>query len=243
MTPAETAVELARAEIESQTFALTRQFLAVHAVMRDAEGRPAVARVDGTSEAGAHHVYFQLRNRVAKDEDEESLAEPYHCVVVTRPAGDQQEVSWVYIQPATRVCLSIFSDNLDPDAITARLGLRPTRTQLKGTPVGHEPAGRLRARHHWECEALPGLPARFEERLGTLIVMIEPAAQAIAALRPACEVWLRVVLEGWGGDPQFAGLGFDEASIKVLAAARAEIDFDVYAFGPPMAEDDDALMR
>jgi len=236
MTPAEIAVDLARAEIESQSFALTRQFLAVHAVARDAAGRPAVARADDTSEEGAHHVYFGLRERAGRDH--ESLDVPYHCVVVIRPSEDQaQEVSWVYIQPATRVYLSIRSDDLDPDAITSRLGLRPTRTKLKGTPVGHGHATRPLARHTWACEALPGLPAGFKERLGTLIAAIEPVAPAIAALRPVCDVWLSVVLKGWGGDPQFAGFGFDEASIRVLAAARAEIDFDLYAFGPPMAED------
>ncbi len=235
MTPSEIAVDLARAEIESQRFALTRQFLAVHAVLRDPEGRPAVARVDGISEAGAHHVYFGLRQRAGIGE---LLEVPYHCVVVIRPAGAQvQEVSGVYIQPATRACLSIQSEELDPDTITARLGLRPTQSKIKGTPVGHSHATRPLARHHWKCEALAGVPASFKERLAALIAQIEPAAPAIAALRPACDVWLSVVLKGWGGDPQFAGLGFDEASIKVLAAARAEIDFDLYAFGPPMAED------
>lgn len=232
MTLDEIAVELARDEIESQRFAVTRQYLAVHAVARDAESRPAVARVDGTRELGAHHVYLGLRERADND------AVPYHCVVVIRTGEDQaQEVSWVYIQPATRLYLSIESDDLNPDEITARLGLRPTKTGLKGTRIGTGPGGRPLAQHHWEYEALPGLPAGLEERLWILIAAIKPMVQDIAALRPGCNVWLSVVLQGWGGDCQFAGLWFDEASIKVLAAARAEIDIDLYAFGPPMAED------
>src|SRR5688572_1727990 len=73
MTQIDTAVGLARAEIATHTFGVTGQYLAVHEVVVNADGLSAIARVDDTSEVGAYHVYFELRDV------------PYHFVVVVGP--------------------------------------------------------------------------------------------------------------------------------------------------------------
>lgn len=226
MTQADSAVELARAEIENRTFAVTRQYLVSHDVVTDADGVVAVARVDHTTEVGAYHVYFGLRDV------------PYHCVVVIRPTGAQGlGVSGVYIQAAIRVYLAIRSLEVSPEEVTHRVGLQPTRTRLKGSPLGRGRVGRASTEHLWALDIMPGVPGGLTEKLSLLIDLVEPVVEAIATLQPACKTYLTVVYEGWAGDPQFGSIHLDAKSTGLLADARAGVDIDLYAFGPRMAED------
>lgn len=233
MSPSEVAVELARQEVEAPELGVTQQVLAVHDVRRDANGRPAPLRVDDTTEKDAHFVYFGLQERGPA-----AHAEPYHLVVAIRRSDDQApHVSWSYVELATRVYLLIASDELHPDAITARVGIRPTKTMVKGSLAGYGRAARPLEKHYWQWDALLGTPAGMEERIAALIDRIHPAVAEFSALRGSCEARLVVVLEGWAGNPQFAQPGLDAAAIGVLAAIGASVDFDIYAFGPNMAED------
>ena len=143
MTLAETAVQLSRHELEHRNFAVTKQYLALHTVLSDGDGRAAVARVDEASEVGAAHVYFGLRDV------------PYHCVVAVRPTPDRDlSVDWVYIQPATRAYVAIRSDDVPPDDVTRRIRLQPTRTRVKAHPSARDAgagAGRCRAGRRHLC--------------------------------------------------------------------------------------------
>lgn len=222
MTQTDRAVGLARAEVETRTFAVTR----LNEIVMNGDGVAAIARVDDTSEVGAYYVYFELRDV------------PYHCVVVIRPTeGQGLSVSWVYIQAATRVYLAIRSADVSPDEVTQRAGLQPTRTTAKGSPIGRGQTGRQSATHLWALDIMPGVPGGFTEKVGVLIVLVEPVAEAIAALRPSCDTHLTVVYKGWGGDPQFGGIHLDAQSTRVLADIGGALDIVLYAFGPRMAED------
>lgn len=222
MTLAEKAVQLARHELEHRTFAVTKQYLALHTVLSDGDGRAAVARVDEAGEVGAAHVYFGLRDV------------PYHCVVADRPKPDRDLcVDRVYIQPATRAYLSIRSDDVPPDEVTRRIGLQPTRSRLKGTPIGRRGSGIVTKTHLWALEA-PEIPAELDEKVGLVVAAIEGVAPAIAALRPACSVELVIVYKGWIGNSSLGGVQLTSHATQVVVQAGGALDVDIYAFGPPL---------
>ncbi len=222
MTLAEEAVQLARHELEHRTFAVTKQYLALHTVLTDGDGRAAVARVDEASEIGAAHVCFGLRDV------------PYHCVVAVRPKPDRDlSVDWVYIQPATRAYLAIRSDDVPPDEVTRRIGLQPSRTRVKGTPFGRRGSGAVTKTHLWALDA-PEIPGELDEKVGSVVAAIEGVAPAIAALRPACSIEFVIVYEGWVGNSSLGGVQLTSHATQVLAQAGAALDVDIYAFGPPL---------
>jgi len=60
MIESEHALAQAVGEVESPTWGVTSQYLAVHRVAREPDGRPRVARIGEKSEAGVSKVYFEL---------------------------------------------------------------------------------------------------------------------------------------------------------------------------------------
>jgi hypothetical protein len=218
-------VRLARAELASRQFGVTRQFLAVNDVALDPNGSPQVARIDDTSEAGAYDIYFHIND------------EPYYVVVVVRPDVEGNlAVAGVYMEAAIRGYLGVYSANLSAVGITERVGVVPTKTYARGTPITSH-GTILHRRHAWLYEPQAGIPAGFEEKLATLLRLLEPHAAHLAALRPDCTVELAVVYEGWGGDPQFGGLHFEAEATRQISAIGASIDIDLYALGPEMLGD------
>lgn len=232
MALAEIALNLARRELEQRSFAVTRQYLALHTLLMDDTGHAVVARIDETSEVGAYHVYFGLRDV------------PYYCVVAVRPTPDRDlSVDWVYIQPATRAYLAIRSDDVPPDEVTRRIGLQPTRTCVKGTPFGRRDSGFVTKTHLWALDA-PESPGELDEKVGSVVAAIEAVAPAISGLRSACSIEFVIVYEGWVGNSSLGGLQLTAHATQVLAQAGAALDVDIYAFGPPLThtadEEEDA---
>ncbi len=228
MSRVETAVQLARHQLEHPTFAVTRQYLALHTVLTDGDGRAAVARVDETSEVGACHVYFGLSEV------------PYHLCVAVRPRPDRDlSVDWIYIQPATRAYLAIRSDDVPPDEVTQRIGLQPTRTRVKGTPFGRRNSGAVTKTHLWALDA-PETPGELDEKVDFVVKAIEGVAPAIAELRPACSIELVIVYEGWVGNSSLGEVCLTPKATQVLARAGCGLDVDIYALGPPLDEPTDA---
>ncbi len=228
MTEPDRIAGLARAEVVERTFALTRQYLALHTVVVGDDGIAAIARIDETSEAGAYHVYFPL------------LGVPYHCVVVIRPDDDGDlAVSWVYIQPATRVYLAIRSNDITPGEVTRRIGLQPTRTVEKGSPIAQRQNAPPSPRHHWALDVMPGVPGDLDEKVGILVAVLEPVAHSVAALKPSCDVRLTIVYEGWIGNSCLGGIQLDAKATRVLAEAGGWVDIDLYASGPRLRHDHD----
>lgn len=149
------AVRLAQAELAVRHFGVTRQFLAVHVVALDDIGAPQLARIDDTSEPGTYRIYFRLQGQ------------PYYIVVVVgRDVEGHLAVAWVYMEAAIRVSLGVYSAVLSTPNITERLGLVPTQTYARGTPITARGSRRY-CQHIWLYEPQAGLPAGFEEKLST----------------------------------------------------------------------------
>jgi hypothetical protein len=220
------AIRLARDEVINRTWGVTQQFLAVNQVNIDASGQPTVAHVDDRRRAGHYYVYFAIRD------------EPYYFVVCVRSeAASRSIVSGVYMEAGVKAYLTIRSAELRPEEITARVGLVPHTVHARGDPRGRV-VGRTWDDHFWRLEAQRGIPGSVEDKIASLLSVLEPVATKIASLKPACTVRVTTVFEGWGGDLGFGGFGFDALTIKRLADLGAELDFDLYAHGPLMPEDD-----
>lgn len=88
----------------------------------------------------------------------------------------------------TEACLGIVGDGLEPDKVSALLGLLPSRAWRKGEPVALR-SGQTVARPtgYWEYEApLQGPELTLEERIAALLAAIEPSAEAFKAVTSGC---------------------------------------------------------
>jgi len=215
---------VAQTEVAARDWGVSRQVLAVNEVVVDSDGRPAVARVSEGHEVDTYSVYFPIHEK------------PYYFVVVVGPCElGQLAVSGVYVEAGVRVYLAIMSVALSPAEITARIGLTPSETHAIGDPIS--PMMKYRE-HWWEIEPQRDVPGSVEEKVAVVLDAVQPAVAQIAALKPACQVRVTVVFEGWRGDPQFGSFDIDARIVGRLAELGAELYFDLYAFGPEMPDDD-----
>jgi hypothetical protein len=212
-------IQVARAEVRDRTWALTRQFLGSRAVLLE-NGEPVIARV-AELEPGRSLVYIPLEERGR-----------HHLVIAIReaPAADP-EVIGVAIEADVRVYLRIASPVVTGTEITSRLGLTPTRIEVRGEPRPYTPA-LICDMHRWVLEPQAGIPGHVEEKLEALFQAIRPSAGEIATLSQDCSVEVQVVYDGWRGDPQFGGWTVAKEHTAFLAQIGASIDFDLYATGP-----------
>lgn len=114
------AVEVACAEVLSPTWGVVEQILAVHKIVVS-DGMPLIARIDDTTPE-IFNVYFYLEEQY------------YFLVIVVESNNNSLVVAGSYVEANISVYLMINSDLLEPDAITAQVGIQPTRTDIKGEP-------------------------------------------------------------------------------------------------------------
>lgn len=140
-----------------------------------------------------------------------------------------------YVEAGVRVYLLVYSDELRPAEITARVGLEPTEAHERGERI---PGWRNTYKcHTWWLEPQAGVPGGVEEKLRVLLETVEPAVARIATLRPACDVEVSIVFKGWRGNPQFGGFHFEADVTRRIAALGAGLGSDLYAFGAAMPDD------
>jgi len=230
MIESEVALAQAIGEVESPTWAVTSQYLAVHRVAREPDGRPRVARIDEESEAGVSNVYFELCDLCGDKAD-------YHLVVAVRP-GDcaTPGIGGVWIEPLTRVKLSVWSETISPDELTAKIGVTPTSSWVKGAPRDRGRSRRVHSHNGWQLDALPGVPATMDEKLECLRKEIGNSVTEIASLGSSCETMLSIGLDDWAG--QFTGVYLDAENSRWIASMGASIDISIYSWGPQMEEED-----
>ncbi|MFE4367341.1 DUF4279 domain-containing protein [Streptomyces sp. NPDC056835] len=90
----------------------------------------------------------------------------------------------------TAVALTVKKNDLDPDSVTDRLGLRPSAVRMPGidrwNPEG-DPAGQ------WRLQCDERTTRVFSEQLGTILRVAEECADTLAILRAeGCEVTITV---------------------------------------------------
>jgi len=228
MNKRDEVILLARDEVKNKVFAYSQQLLAVNDVATDEVGEPQIAHIDGEKKTGAYRIYFPIRS------------EPYFFVVLVRPdESNELSVQWVYMEAKVRVYLMIGSRTMSTEEITAKVELTPTKTGQMGESISKRIPARKYGAHKWYLEPQAGIPGTVEHKLDILLDEVQPAVARIADLKPDCIVRVVIVYEGWGGDWQFGGIFIDGDKVQALAALGAEIDIDLYAFGPEMPDDDE----
>jgi Domain of unknown function (DUF4279) len=221
MVAEEQAVRIGREEVAKQWLGTTQQILAVNSVVTE-DGQPRVARVSETTSPGRLAVWFPLHDQA------------YFLVVFVESDRDGNPVlSGSCWHARVRVWLAIHSADVPPSEVTARTGLSPTEEHERGDLVRVSSKARYKS-HIWQLEPQREVPGTVDEKLSLLLRQARPAAQAIAGLRPSCDVEVGIVYDGWGGAGQFGGWHVDGASLQGLAELGADIDIDMYALGPRM---------
>jgi len=138
-----------------------------------------------------------------------------------------------YIEASVQVCLAIYSPTLDPDTITQRIGIAPSRTKTKGDPIRRRDP-RTYVEHRWYFALQPDPPRALEIKLRQLLGSVVHATEALAALAPECDVVLHIVYKGY--QSWMGGVHLDPATLQQIAALGAAIDLDLYAYGPELPE-------
>jgi len=124
----------------------------------------------------------------------------------------------------THVFLGIFDFGDDLDAVTAVVGLAPTRTWLRGDVVPSTRAGR-QTHSRWSLHS--GLPtsAPLESQLSALLAKLEPVADRVreAATRFSAVLWVAIYTSEV--NPVLTLSAEDAARVGALGLP---LDFDIY---------------
>lgn len=143
--------------------------------------------------------------------------------------------------PTSRyVTLTVYSAELTPAMLTARLGITPDETREKGSRSTRHPTVRPAAKHRWELEERGDYTDWTLDLVHRLRLRLAPAEQELRHLVEAgtvsvqLGVYLYVSREEVGDEEDlpdgFVGPGFplEPELIAWLAALRASVDLDIY---------------
>ena len=86
------------------------------------DGVPSIARINDPREPGVFYIYFPLENQC------------YFLVITVESSDSSFVVNGSYIEAHVSVYLIVDSDLLEPDVITALIGIKPNETYKKGEP-------------------------------------------------------------------------------------------------------------
>jgi hypothetical protein len=218
MTPAleQLSRHLALTELRVPRLALTRQYLAVHRVAEDESG-PLVAGVVATD--GGADVYFPL------------VDQKYFLVICVAVGGAEPSVTFCRAEAKCSVYLSVTSDTVPPEDITTMLGLKPTDSWRQGEP-GRRQGNPRRKFHAWLFDPAGDGPGECDQKMKALLKMLASASSGIKKLSGQCSVCICVVYSGYKN--QMWGLHWTADTLRQIAAIGADIDVDLYAYGPDL---------
>ncbi|MBL4940044.1 MAG: DUF4279 domain-containing protein [Colwellia sp.] len=216
------AIQVAQEEVLNKRWGITQQVLEVHSVVFCQDGNPEVKRVYEKEPGEDISVFFAIQDQ------------PYFYVVVVTVKENDFAVGGGYIEAKVRVYLGIYSEELTRDEITKRLGIEPFRSWRKGQPFRASFPQRKHEEHACQFHAHPETPGSVEEKLDELVRQLTPVKDEIRQLGESCRLEVTIVYENWGGDPQFGGFNLNAGHIKFISTIGAEVDCDLYSFGPKM---------
>ena len=111
------------------------------------------------------------------------------------------------------------------DAITAAVGLSPSRAWNKGEPA---PSGRPAKSSRWELHSvLPRDEIFVDKHIEALVPVLEPRARAIIDLGTRYECGISCVGKFYDANP---GFHLSADLIARLAALKLPVDFDLYCY-------------
>lgn len=125
----------------------------------------------------------------------------------------------------TILTMRIVGEAVDPDAITARLGLAPTRAHHKGEPISPR-VRRPRPFGVWLLDSPLGRDRPLEEHLDVLLGLLEPRAEALRSL--AAEGCPADLFSGHFMQRYNTGIELSPGVLGRVAALGLALDIDIY---------------
>lgn len=135
--------------------------------------------------------------------------------------------------PSFHVRLTVVGDELDPDRITQRLHMSPTRACRRGDVVQRPRATVVEKRGRWEVASRLSRERPLAEHIDDVLSVVESSAEGIAALAEEFEVWLLCAVYA----DRAPELGLTPRQVRAIARLGAAVDMDVYALFSNDAED------
>jgi hypothetical protein len=125
----------------------------------------------------------------------------------------------------TGVCLAVYAEDLEPDAVSALLGCSPTSSHHKGDRRG--PRSPPQKRGGWFLDVRGKAPQGPEELTEALLKQLPDDEHVWVKLAEHYEVQLRfgIHMNGWN-----RGFGFSAGLAAKVARLHAELVFDGYAY-------------
>jgi hypothetical protein len=115
-----------------------------------------------------------------------------------------------------------FTGDFDPEEITGRLNLKPTKAWKIGDAFG---AGQTRSFSRWNLESRLDKTIELEEHAKDVVNQLAPISSAVRELRSTYDGRLVLVAYLHDSNP---GFFFDEHLLADLAALKLGIDCDLY---------------
>jgi hypothetical protein len=130
----------------------------------------------------------------------------------------------------TYVTLRVYSDDIDPEAISARLGITPSKSQVRGSHPPTTAAPVVPKAHGWFLSSKGHVQSRDSRRhIDWLLDHLEPALPALRELLAhgaradiSC-FWVRA----WG----HSGPTLSQPQLARLAATGLDFFYDIYSGG------------
>ncbi len=212
-------IALAIKEIEEKVFGTTKQILSVNKIRLFKESDNIF--VD-SRELGTYKVYFPIIN------------ESYFLVILIENQNNNIKVIGSFVEGFVRVYLCIYSKDLDPNEITKKLELQPTKIIKKSEPITKNVLIKA-TENRWFYEIQKDLPYTLETKLGYLLKELKPISKEINLLSSeGTSCVIHISYKGYSA--WMDGWHLESDIIKQISALNAEIDFDLYASGPDLPD-------
>lgn len=219
---------IALEEAQSPKLGTTESIFSVHTLVKDDTGGIIISRVDDSREKDAAYVYFPLKDKIKKRDQD------YYLVIVIRKNEKGMFVmSASYIEAKVRVYLVIISNDLSPEEISSRLKLTPTKVNHKGELYpGKRTFKKVYKENEWIFEPQKDMPEELGIKMEYLLSQLAPVEINIANLPDDVYKSINVCYEGYQG--WMGGWHFNQSLLNRIALLKVKMSFDLYASGPDM---------
>lgn len=121
--------------------------------------------------------------------------------------------------------LIIADNSVDPNDVTRRLSIEPTKKWRAGEPT--LPGRLIRHKENgWALDSGLSESEPLDVHVDALLHRLNPSWKELEELAKAHPIELSCVVRSFGGDRP--PLGFDRHAVEMLARIRANIDIDLY---------------
>jgi hypothetical protein len=133
-----------------------------------------------------------------------------------------------------RVSLRLTGDGVEPDEVTAALGLEPTYSARKGDHFRQNPRYMVHRSNIWTHSVTADSNVPFEEQIPSLLDQLEARSVALDDLLDRADVEAELFLGFSSGDGQ-GGTFFPPGLLSRIGALGLALDLDLYPPSPSFA--------